>query len=67
MNQEHFNLLGQEIKNASMTAEEREKALELETMLKRLEKRRITPSKELPRMEFLFRLSTSPVFPVVNW
>ena len=63
MNQEHFNLLGQEIQNASLTAEEREKALELETMLKRLEKRRITPSKELPRMEFLFRLFHKPCFP----
>ena len=46
-----------------MTAEERQKALELETMLQTLEKRRITPTKELPKMEFLFRLFHKPCFP----
>ena len=61
--QDRINLVGEAIREASMTAEERQKALELETMLQTLEKRRITPTKELPKMEFLFRLFHKPCFP----
>ena len=38
-------------------------ALEVQQMLSRIEERRITPSKELPKMEFLFRLFHKPCFP----
>lgn len=38
-------------------------SVETEKMLERLEGRRITPERELPRMEFLFRLFHKPCFP----
>ena len=46
-----------------MTPQELLRAAETEMMLRRLEDRRITPDKELPRMDFLFRLFHKPCFP----
>lgn len=43
--------------------EAQQRALEEEQMLSRLEAHRITPDKELPKMEFLFRLFHKPCFP----
>ena len=63
MNQDNFNLLGQAVKQAAMTPQEQQRAVEMEIMLRRLEDRRITPDKELPRMDFLFRLFHKPCFP----
>ena len=63
MNQDNFKLLGQAVKQAAMTPQELLRAAETEMMLRRLEDRRITPDKELPRMDFLFRLFHKPCFP----
>ncbi len=63
MNNEAFNLIQQAVTQASMTPEEAEKAAKLEQRLQRLEQRRITPDKQLPQMEFLFRLFHKPCFP----
>lgn len=63
INQQAFQQVRQTVSRDAMTQEERQKAQELEAILERLEQRRITPSKELPRMEFLFRLFHKPCFP----
>ena len=63
-------LVSQEVQRAAMTQadiqaakEAQQRALEEEQMLSRLEAHRITPDKELPKMEFLFRLFHKPCFP----
>jgi hypothetical protein len=70
MNQDNFNLVNQVVQHAALSKADLEKAkteqqraLELEQMLSRLEVHRITPDKELPKMEFLFRLFHKPCFP----
>ena len=70
INPQTASLAQQDVQHAAMTQADIEKArqaeqhaLEVEQMLSRLEKRRITPSKELPKMEFLFRLFHKPCFP----
>ena len=64
------SLVTQEVQRAAMTKadiqaamEAQQRALEVEQMLSRLEVHRITPDKELPKMEFLFRLFHKPCFP----
>ena len=64
------SLVTQEVQRAAMTKadiqaamEAQQRALEVEQMLSRLEVHRITPDKELPKMEFLFRLFHKPWFP----
>ena len=56
MNDEASRLILREMERAGVT-------VETEQMLDRLEGRRITPGKDLPRMEFLFRLFHKPCFP----
>ena len=56
MNEEALRLVLRELEHAGVTPEQ-------EQMLERLEERRITPEKELPQMEFLFRLFHRPCFP----
>lgn len=70
INPQTASLAQQDVQHAAMTQADIEKArqaeqhaLEVEQMLSRLEKRRITPSRELPKMEFLFRLFHKPCFP----
>ena len=70
MNPQSAALVQQDVERAAMTEadrqkelEERQRALEAERLLSVLEERRITPDKELPRMEFLFRLFHKPCFP----
>ena len=63
INPETASLFEQDIRQLSASPEERQEALEMEQMLAVLEKRRITPNKELPKMEFLFRLFHKPCFP----
>ena len=63
INPETASLFEQDIRQLSASPEERQEALEMEQMLAVLEKRRITPDKELPKMEFLFRLFHKPCFP----
>lgn len=70
INQEAKSLVNQEVQRAALTTADIEKAkleqqlaLEIEQMLSRLEVHRITPDKELPKMEFLFRLFHKPCFP----
>ena len=70
INVEAAALVNQEVQRAALTKadiekakEEQQRALILELMLKRLETRRITPDKELPKMEFLFHLFHKPCFP----
>lgn len=73
MNDEAFNIVRQsmaEVQKASPPHEDRlqsgadqKKAQELLAVLNKLEERRITPTKELPKMEFLFRLFHKPCFP----
>lgn len=70
INPQTASLAQQDVQHAAMTQADIEKArqaeqhaLEVDQMLSRLEKRRITPSKELPKMEFLFRLFHKPCFP----
>ena len=64
------SLVTQEVQRAAMTKadiqaamEAQQRALEVEQMLSQLEVHRITPDKELPKMEFLFRLFHKPCFP----
>ena len=70
INPQAASLAQQDVQQAAMTQSDIEKdrqtqqqALEIEQMLSRLEKRRITPTKELPKMEFLFRFFHKPCFP----
>lgn len=56
MNDEAQRLILREMERAGVS-------VEMEKMLDRLEGRRITPGRELPRMEFLFRLFHKPCFP----
>ena len=63
MNPERASILQQDLHQRSLTAEEQQRELELERMLNRLEEHRITPDKELHKMEFLFRLFHKPCFP----
>ena len=70
MNPQAASLVTQEVQRAAMTQADlqaakasEQRALEEEQMLTRLESHRITPDKELPRMEFLFRLFHKPCFP----
>ena len=56
MNKEAAKLIILEMSHAGITAD-------MEKMLDRLENRRITPEKELPKMEFLFTLFQKPCFP----
>lgn len=70
INPQTASLAQQDVQHAAMTQADIEKArqakqqaLEIEQMLNRLEERRITPTKELPKMEFLFRLFHKPCFP----
>ena len=70
INPEAASLVSKEVKRAALTKAdietakaEQQRALELEQMLTRLEAHRITPDKELPKMEFLFRLFHKPCFP----
>lgn len=70
INPQAASLVNQEVQRVALTKadiekakEEQQRALELEQMLKRLEARRITPDKELQKMDFLFRLFHKPCFP----
>ena len=70
INPQAASLVTQEVQRAAMTQadmaaarEAQQRALEEEQMLSRLEARRITPDKELPKMEFLFQLFHKPCFP----
>lgn len=70
INPQAATLVSQEVQRAALTKADLEKAraeqqqaLEVEQTLKRLEAHRITPDKELPKMEFLFRLFHKPCFP----
>lgn len=70
INPQAASLVSQEVQRAAMTQadiqaamEAQQWALEEEQMLSRLEAHRITPDKELPKMEFLFRLFHKPCFP----
>ncbi|MBO7047275.1 MAG: AAA family ATPase [Prevotella sp.] len=63
INEQAFQEVNATVTRDALTQEELQKAQELQTVLDRLEKRRITPSKELPKMEFLFRLFHKPCFP----
>lgn len=56
MNGEAVSLVLRELSRAGVSAE-------TEQMLERLEGRRVTAERELPRMEFLFRLFHKPCFP----
>lgn len=63
-------LVNQEVQRSALTKadiqaamEAQQKALEFEQMLARLEVHRITPEKELPQIEFLFRMFHKPCFP----
>ena len=70
INPQAASLAQKDVQQAAMTQADIEAArkseqhaLEVQQMLSRLEERRITPSKELPKMEFLFRLFHKPCFP----
>jgi hypothetical protein len=63
MNQENYERLQQVVTEATQTPQERQQALETEQMLALLQQRRITPSTELPKMDFLFKLFHKPCFP----
>ena len=70
INPQAASLVNQEVQRAAVTKAdleaakaEQQRALEVEQMLNRLEIHRITPDKELPKMEFLFRLFHKPCFP----
>ena len=69
INPQAASLAQKDVQQAAMTQADIEAArkseqhaLEVQQMLSRLEERRITPSKELPKMEFLFRLFHKPCF-----
>ena len=63
INAKASSILQQEVNHAGISREQAAVARELEEMLWRLEQRRITPQRELPKMEFLFRLFHKPCFP----
>ena len=70
INPQAASLVSQEVHRAALTQadilaakEAQQRALELEQMLIRLETHRITPQKELPQIEFLFRLFHKQCFP----
>ena len=70
INPQAASLAQKDVQQAAMTQADIEAArkseqhaLEVQQMLSRIEERRITPSKELPKMEFLFRLFHKPCFP----
>lgn len=70
INPQAASLVNQEVQQAALTKDDiraameaQQKALELEQMLARLEVHRITPEKELPQIEFLFRMFHKPCFP----
>ena len=70
INPEAASLVSQSVQRAAMNKadiekarKEQELALELQQMLSRLETHRITPDRELPKMEFLFRMFHKPCFP----
>ena len=70
MNPQAASLFNQEMQRATLTKadieqaqKEQQQALKLAQMVSRLEVHRITPDKELPKMEFLFRLFHKPCFP----
>ena len=70
INTQAASLVNQEVQRAALTKadiekakEEQQRALELEQMLNRLEIHRITPDKELQKMDFLFKLFHKPCFP----
>ncbi len=70
INTQAATLVTQEVQRAAMTQADiaaaraaQQRALEEEQMLNRLETRRITPDKELPKMAFLFQLFHKPCFP----
>ena len=63
MNAEAAALMAEDMRQAAMTQEEQQRALETAQLLERLERRRITPDKELPKMDFLFRIFHKPCFP----
>ena len=67
MNQENYERLQQVVTEATQTPQERQQALETEQMLALLQQRRITPSTELPQMDFLFKLFHKPCFPRGDW
>ena len=70
INPQAASLVTQEVQRAALTKadiqaamEAQQKALELEQMLSRLETHRITPEKELPQIDFLFRMFHKQCFP----
>ena len=70
VNPEAASLFDQEVQRAALTKadiekaqKEQQRALEFEQRLTQLETHRITPDKELEKMEFLFRLFHKPCFP----
>ena len=70
MNPQAASLFNQEVQRAALTKadieqaqKEQQQALKQAQMLSKLEVHRITPDKELPKMEFLFRLFHKPCFP----
>jgi hypothetical protein len=70
VNPEAASLFNQEMQRAALTKadiekaqKEQQRALELKQRLTQLEIHRITPDKELEKMEFLFRLFHKPCFP----
>jgi len=70
VNPEAASLFNQEVQRAALTKadiekaqKEQQRALELKQRLSQLETHRITPDKELEKMEFLFRLFHKPCFP----
>lgn len=70
INPQAASLVSKEVHRAALTQadiqaakEAQQRALELEQMLIRLETHRITPQKELPQIEFLFRLFHKQCFP----
>ena len=70
MNPQAASLFNQEVQRAALTKadieqaqKEQQQALKQAQMLNKLEVHRITPDKELPKMEFLFRLFHKPCFP----
>ena len=70
INPQAASLVNQEVQRAALTKadiekakEEQRRALERKQMLDRLETHRITPDKELQKMDFLFKLFHKPCFP----
>lgn len=63
VNAEAAALMAEDVRQATMRQEEQQRALETALQLERLERRRITPDTELPKMDFLFLLFHKPCFP----